>query len=76
MASPTFQGALKDGFGEAAVVCNMTKPCKFPSLDSFQMRFLWTHKEVYLAPHTVAGLVLQEGAEEFSQVSVPEETLF
>ena len=28
---PTIQGALKDGFGEAVAVCNMPKPCKFPS---------------------------------------------
>ena len=42
------------------------KPCKFPSLDSFQKRFLWTHKEVDLAPHSVAGLLLQVGdAEKF-----------
>ena len=27
------QGALKDGFGEAVVVCDMPEPCKFPSLD-------------------------------------------
>ena len=24
----------------------MPEPCKFPSLDSCQKRFLWTHKEV------------------------------
>ena len=40
----------------------------FPSLDSWQKRFLWTHKEVDLAPHPVVGLVLQVGdAEKFSQ---------
>ena len=33
-ASPTLQGALKDGFGEAAVACDMPEPCKFPSHDS------------------------------------------
>ena len=38
----------------------MPEPCKFPSLDSCQKRFLWTHKEVDLAPHPVVGLVLQE----------------
>ena len=59
MASPTIQGALKDGFEEAVVVCGMLEPCKFPSLDSCQKRFLWTHKEVDLAPHPVIGLVLQ-----------------
>ena len=36
-------------------------PCKFPSLDSCQKSFLWTHKEVDLAPHQVVGLVLQVG---------------
>ena len=34
---------------------------KFSSLDSCQKRFLWTHKEVDLAPHPVIGLVLQAG---------------
>ena len=58
---PTLQGALKDGFGEAVVACNMPEPCKFPSLDTCQKRFLWTHKEVDLAPHSVVGLVLQVG---------------
>ena len=37
---------LKDGFGEAIVVCDMPKLCDFPSLDSCQMRFLLTLKEV------------------------------
>ena len=37
-------------FGEAVVVCD---------IDSCQKRFLWTHKEVDLAPHPVIGLVLQ-----------------
>ena len=27
-ASPTLQGALKDGFGEAVVACYMLEPCK------------------------------------------------
>ena len=60
-ASPTFQGALKDGFGEAVVACDMLEPCKLPSHDSCQKRFLWTHKAVDLAPHPVVGLVLQVG---------------
>ena len=34
--------------------------CKFPSLDSCQKRFLWTHREADLAPHSVIGLVLKE----------------
>ena len=34
------QGALKYGLGEAVVTCDMPEPCKFPSLDSSQKRFL------------------------------------
>ena len=51
----------KDGFGEAIVACHMPEPCKFPSLYNSQKRFLWTRKEVDLAPHPVVGLVLQVG---------------
>ena len=40
---------------------DMPRPCKFPSLDSCQKRFPWTHKEVDLALHPVVGLVLQVG---------------
>ena len=66
--SPAPQGALKDGFGESVVTRDMPEPCKFPSLDSCQKRFLWTHKGVDLAPHPVVGLVLQVGdAERFPQ---------
>ena len=43
------------------MACDMPEPCKFPSLDSCQKRFLWTHNEVDLAPHLVVGLVLQVG---------------
>ena len=69
-ASPFLQGAMKDGFGEVVVACDKPEPCKFPSLDSCQKRFLWTHKEVDLAPHPVVGLVLQVGdAEKFSSSS-------
>ena len=32
MASPTLQGALKNGLGEAVVTCDMPEPCQFPSL--------------------------------------------
>ena len=68
MASPTLQGALKDGSGEAVVVCDMPEPCRLPSLDSCQKRFLWTNKKVDLAPHLFTGLVLQAGdAEKFPQ---------
>ena len=68
MAMPILRGTLKDGFGEAVVVCDMPEPCEFQSLDSCQKRFLWTHKGVDLAPHPVVGLVLQVGdAEKFPQ---------
>ena len=66
--SPTLQGALKDGLEEAVVACDMPEPCKFPSLDSCQKRFLWTPKEVDLALHPFVGLVLQvRDAEKFPQ---------
>ena len=66
MASPALQGALKDGFREVVMVYDMPEICKFPFLDSFQKRLLWTHNEVDLAPHPVIGLVLQEeDAEKF-----------
>ena len=54
----TLKGALKDGFGEAVVACDMPEPCKFPSLDSCQKRFQWAHKEVDLAQNLVVGFVL------------------
>ena len=61
MASPALQGALRDGFGEAVVACDIPEPCKFPSLDSCKKSFLWTHKEV--------GLELKvEDAEKFPDV--------
>ena len=63
-ASPTLQGVLKDSFGGAVVACDMPEPCKFPSLVCCQKRLLWTHKEVYPAPHPVVGLVLQVGGME------------
>ena len=67
-ASPILQGSLKDGFGESVVACDMPEPCKFPSLDRCQKMFLWTHKDVDLAPHTDVGLVHQVGdAEKFPQ---------
>ena len=59
---------LEDGFGEAVVASDMPEPCKLPSLDSCQKRFLWTHKEVDLASHPFIGLVRQVGdAEKFPQ---------
>ena len=57
-ASPTLQGVLKNGFGEAVVAFDKPEPCKFPSLGSCQERFLWTHKEVDLAPHPDVNLAL------------------
>ena len=42
-ASSTSEGALKDGFD--VVACDMPEPFMFPSLDSCQKRFLWTHGE-------------------------------
>ena len=60
--------ALNDGFWEAVVAYDMPEPCKLPSLGSCQKRFLWTHKEVDLAPHPVIGFVLQVGGvEKFPQ---------
>ena len=62
--SPNLQDALKDGFGEAVVTCDMPEPCRFSSLDSCQNRLLWIHKEVNFAPHPVVDLMLQVGDEE------------
>ena len=65
-ASPIIQGALKDGFGEAVVACDIPEPCQFPSLDSCQKRLQWTHEEADLPSHPVVGLVFQVGdAEKF-----------
>ena len=51
-----FQGALKGGFRQAVVACDVPGPRKFPFPDSCQKRFLWTHKEVDHAPHPVVEL--------------------
>ena len=46
----------------------MSVPREFPSLDSCQRRALWAYREVDLAPHPVAGLVLPvEDAQNSSQ---------
>ena len=37
------------------------EPCKFPTPDSCQKRFLCAQQEVDHAPHPVVGLVLQAG---------------
>ena len=50
------------------MACDMPEPCKFPSLDSCQKRFLWIHKRVDLARHPIVSLVLQIGEmEKFPQ---------
>ena len=68
MAVCTLQGALKGGFGEAVMACDMPEPCKFLSVASCLERLLWIHKEGELAPHPVVGLVLQVGdVEKFPQ---------
>ena len=56
---------MKDGFGEAVMACDMPQSCKFPSLASCQKRFLWTHKEIDLAPHPVTGLLQVGDTEKF-----------
>ena len=50
------------------MACDLPDSSKFPTHDSCQERFLWTHKEVDLGPHPVVGLVLKVGdAEKFLQ---------
>ena len=51
--------AVKDGLGEAVVACDVPETREFPSPDSCQKRFLWTHKEVDLAPNPVVGVCIQ-----------------
>ena len=42
----TLQGALKDGFGEAVVACDMPEPREFPSLaDLWMSKQFMTHDE-------------------------------
>ena len=50
------------------MACDMPKPCKFPSLDNCQKRFLWNHMEVDIALHPVVGLVLKVGDKKFLHV--------
>ena len=50
-----------DGFGEVVMAYDMHEPCKFPSLDSCQKRFLWSCKEVDLTPYPVVGFVFKVG---------------
>ena len=76
-ASPTLQGTLGSGFGNAVVACDMPEPFEFPSHDSCQKRFLRTNKEDDLARHPVFGLMLQVGeADEYeSPLSLKERIL-
>ena len=46
----------------------MPEPCECPSLDSCQKRFLWAHKELDLALHSVVGLALGVGDAVFSHI--------
>ena len=51
------------------MACDLPEPYEFPSFDSCQKRFLWTHNNVDLAPHAVVGLVLRvRDAEKFPRV--------
>ena len=43
------------------MACDIPEPCKFPFLDSCHKRFLWTRKEVDLAPHPVVSFAFQVG---------------
>ena len=71
MALPTLQSAPKDVL-ERLMECDMPEPRKCPSLDSCQRRFLWTHKEIDLTPHSVVGFVLQDEDEKFPQTLISE----
>ena len=51
-ALPTLIDALRGGYGEAVVACDMPT---VPSLDSCRTRFLWSHKDVDLTQHSVVG---------------------
>ena len=54
---------------------DMPEPCKFPSLDGCKKGFLWTHKDVDLAPHPVVALVFQVGDAEKSPYAPDFESL-
>ena len=47
-SSPSLQGALKDGFGEAVVACDMPEPCEFLSLDRCQKNSCGPTRKVVL----------------------------
>ena len=48
---------------------DMPEPCIYPSLDSCQKRFMWTHKEVDLALHPVIGPGSCAPSKRFEEVS-------
>ena len=57
-----------NGFGEPVGACDRLEPCKFPSIDRCQRKFLWTQKDVDLALQPILDLVLQvREAKNFSQ---------
>ena len=47
---------------------DMPEPCEFPSLDSCQKRFLWSH--IVLFPHLVVDLAIQPGDMEMFPLSI------
>ena len=58
MTASDLPDALKNGFGEAVMMCSVPKQSEFPCLDCCQKKFLWTHREVDLALHQSLVLVL------------------
>ena len=57
MASPTLQGALKDGLERLSWrTCETCPNHAIPSLDSCQKRLLWTHEEADSCCAPVVGL--------------------
>ena len=75
--SPTLQGALKEGFGQDVMACDLLKPCELPSLDSYKKRFLWANQVVDFTLHPVVGIVLQwEGQRIFHRYLVPNAWIF
>ena len=51
-ASPTLQGALKVGFVEAVVACDMHEPCELPSLASCQRSY--SSGKISMANNTIS----------------------
>ena len=44
-SSPIVQGALKGGFGEPVVACDMLEPFEFPPLVRCQSRIMWAYAQ-------------------------------